>query len=67
MQTACFFFKSIPWKKIREGIKEDLRTRKINILSFDLNEYISQLFALVTNFLQKLVPKAKPCFYSKRL
>ena len=66
MHTARLLFKSAPWGKIREDIKEDLRAGKINAPPTDLNEYMFQLLALVTNFLQKWVPKAKPCPYSKR-
>ncbi len=66
MHAPRLLFKSAPWGKIIEGIKKDLRVGKINSSPSDLNEYTSQLLALVTNSLQKLVPKAKPCLYSKR-
>ena len=66
MHAPRLLFKSAPWGKIIEGIKKDLRVGKINSSPSDLNEYTSQLLALVTNSLQKLVPKAKPCPYSKR-
>ena len=65
-QAPRLLFKSAPWGKIREGIKEDLRAGKINASPSDLNEYTSQLLALIINSLQKWVPKAKPCPYSKR-
>ncbi len=66
MHTPHFLFKSTPWGKIIEDIKKDLRAGKINASPSDLNEYTSQLRALVTNSLQKWVPKAKLCPYSKR-
>ena len=64
--TPCFLFKSSPWEKIREDILDKLREGKINASLLDLNEYTSQLLALITNSIQKWLPKAKPCPYSKR-
>ena len=64
--TPRFLFKSSPWEKIREDIQDKLREGKINASPLDLNEYTSQLLALVINSIQKWVPKAKPCHYSKR-
>ncbi len=61
MHVPRLLLKSAPWGKIKEGIKKDLRAEKINASPLDLNEYKSQLLALVTNSLQKWVPKVKPC------
>ena len=66
MHAPRLSFKSAPWEKIIEGIKKDLRAGRINASPSDLNEYPSQLLALVTNCLQKWVPKAKLCLYNKR-
>ena len=66
MYAPRFLFKSALLGRIIEGIKKDLRVGKINTSSSDLNEYMSQLLALVTNSLQKWVPKAKSYSYSKR-
>ena len=64
--TPHFSFKISQWEKIREDIQDKLREGKLNASPLGLNEYTSQLLAFVTNSIQKWVPKAKPCLYSKR-
>lgn len=57
-------YKNAPWAKICDQIQAN--TLKICTTPNEIEEYASQIMAVVTEAIDQCVPKAKSCLYAKR-